>query len=41
MNAHLPAFLNVPFQNLRTTALHLPLQYDIALQPKQLMLIMV
>ncbi len=41
MHTHLPAFLNVPFQNLHTTALHLPAQYQIALQPKRLMLIMV
>jgi len=39
MHTHLPAFLNVPFQNLHTTALHLPAQNQIALQRKHLIMV--
>ncbi len=41
MHTHLPAFFNVPFQDLHTTALHLPVQYQLALQHEHSMLIMV
>ena len=39
MHTHLPAFLNVPLQNLHTTALHLPDQDHSALQPKHLIMV--